>query len=65
VWVQFSVNSDGSLSQIKIAESLYPELDQEVIRVVSESDIMWKPAIINGKAQASRLLFPLSFKLGS
>lgn len=64
VWVQFTVHPDGSLSQIELAEALHPELDQEVIRVVSASGLRWKPASINGKAQPVRLLLPLSFKLG-
>ncbi|QHT67693.1 M56 family metallopeptidase [Rhodocytophaga rosea] len=65
VWVQFTVNIDGSLSQIEIAESLHPELDQEVVRVVSEAGLSWKPAMLNGQAQASKVLFPVSFKLGA
>jgi protein TonB len=65
VWVQFTVNPDGSLSQVEVIESLHPELDQEVIRVVSEAGLSWKPAVVNGQAKASKLFFPVSFILGA
>lgn len=48
VYVQFVVNQDGSVSDIKILKSVSPLLDAEAIRVIS---IMprWTPGQLNGK----------------
>ncbi len=46
--VQFLVNKDGSLSQFKIINSLGPECDKEVVRVLTEMP-KWKPGKEKGK----------------
>jgi TonB family protein len=65
VWVQFTVNTNGILTDLEVVQSVHTALDQEAIRVVSEAGLLWKPAIIDGQAQAMKLLFPVSFKLGA
>jgi TonB family protein len=62
--VGFTVKKDGTLANIEVVESVFPALDAEVIRVIGESKLLWKPAIENGQAQESRIVWPVTFKLG-
>ena len=50
VIVEFTVDSDGSMKDIRILYSLDTYTDQEVIRVVKLMNGMWIPAERNGKA---------------
>ena len=60
--VQFTVKTDGSLSDFEIIQSSYPELDAEAIRVISSMPA-WTPAQADGKAVASFYTLPIQFKL--
>jgi len=57
----FTVNEDGSLSDIKVMRSVVPELDEEAIRVV-KSMPKWNPAKQNGKAVKSKYTVPVVFR---
>lgn len=57
----FTVNKDGSLSNIKVEKSLVPILDEEAIRVL-KSMPKWTPAKKNGKAVKSHATIPFTFK---
>ncbi len=57
----FTVNEDGSLSDIKVMRSLTPALDEEAIRVV-KSMPKWNPAKQNGKAIKSKFTLPVTFR---
>lgn len=57
----FTVNEDGSLSDIKVMRSLTPALDEEAIRVV-RSMPKWNPAKQNGKAVKSKYTLPVTFR---
>lgn len=46
IGVMFTISADGSIIDAKISSSLDPELDSEVLRVVSSSP-RWKPGQIN------------------
>lgn len=48
VWVDFFVESDGSLGEIAITKPLHKLLDQEVVRVV-KSMPAWKPSMARVK----------------
>jgi len=48
VQVQFVVETDGALSQIKILRGVHPIIDQEVLRVIGNSP-KWEPGFYNGK----------------
>ncbi|MES2810781.1 MAG: energy transducer TonB [Bacteroidota bacterium] len=48
VELSFMVNTDGTLSDIKIAKSLAEDLDKEAIRILQRSP-KWIPAKKNGK----------------
>lgn len=62
VIVQCTIEKDGTLSDIKVARSVSPELDQEAIRVVSTMP-KWKPGMQRGKAVRVRYSLPVTFKL--
>lgn len=62
VIVGFTVNEDGSLSDIKVMRSITPKLDKEAIRVV-KSMPKWNPAKQNGKAVKSKYTIPVNFRI--
>jgi len=62
VIVQFIVEKDGTPSNIKVAQSVSPELDQEAIRVVSTMP-KWKPGMQKGQAVRVQYSLPIAFKL--
>lgn len=54
----FIINTDGSVSDVKIEKSLDPLFDNEVIRVISDSP-KWEPGKQNGRAVCVSYTFPL------
>ena len=62
IFVQFTIEPDGSLTNIKILRGLDPSLDQEVIRVVSSSP-KWTPGKQRDKAVRVTYQFPVTFQL--
>ena len=60
--VRFTVNADGTLSDIAIAKSSWPELDAEAIRVVKTMP-KWEPAYSGGKPVDSEYTLPVHFAL--
>ena len=58
----FVVEKDGSVTDIEIAKSVHPDLDAEVVRVLSESPA-WEPGRNDkGEAVPVRFVFPVVFK---
>ena len=49
VTVRFTVNTDGSVSNVKVVKGLEPNLDAEAVKVVSKFK-GWTPAMKGGKA---------------
>lgn len=62
VVIVFTVNEDGSLSDITVMKNLTPAFDEEAIRVV-KSMPKWKPAKLNGKAVKSKYIIPVNFRI--
>lgn len=62
VFMQFVVEKDGTLSDIKVMRSPDPSLSQEAIRVVKEMP-KWIPARQGGKDVRSRHNLPVMFRL--
>lgn len=60
--VGFIVQSDGSISDVWILESSWPDLDEEAMRVVKTMP-KWTPATTDGKPVASQLSIPINFRL--
>ena len=64
VIVQFDVEKDGSVIDVKIAKSIDASLDKEALRVVKNLPPRWKPAIKDGKPVRSRQTITVPFRLG-
>ena len=62
VIVQFVVERDGSVSDVKVMRGVSPELDAEAIRVVSMMP-KWIPGKQRGKAVAVKYTMPIMFRL--
>lgn len=62
VTVQFTVKTDGSVTDVKVLRGVSPDLDKEAVRVVSSSP-KWKPGRSNGKAVDVTYTFPVIFQL--
>ena len=64
VIVAFDVEKDGSLSNITVKKSVWPELDSEAVRVVSLMP-KWKPATLMGSGEPVRthMYMPINFQL--
>ena len=61
--VQFTVNKDGSISDVQIVRSAGdPSLDKEAIRVI-KSMPKWNPGMQRGKLVRVKYTMPVSFKL--
>jgi len=60
VYVQFEVDTTGTVSDAKLRSTLVDELDNEALRVIS---IMprWKPATMNGQPIKSAITVPIRF----
>ncbi len=61
VYVQFLVNSDGSITNIKLITHLNPTLDSVAKHIISTMP-KWKPGIQNGKAVNVHYTLSLFFK---
>ncbi|MDD2304239.1 MAG: energy transducer TonB [Prolixibacteraceae bacterium] len=61
--IQFNVSPSGELADFKIINSITPEIDAEVIRVLKKTDRMWNPGTNNGVPVAMEKEFSISFKL--
>ncbi len=62
VIVQFVVEKDGSITDVKVAKSVDPSLDKEAARVI-KSMPHWIPGRQNGSPVRVRFTVPVSFKL--
>lgn len=62
VYVEFVVNKDGSIEQVKIMRGVSKEIDREAKRVV-RSMPSWTPAESSGEAVRARCRIPINFVL--
>ena len=62
VLANFIVNIDGSISDVKIVDSLSPLMDAEAIRLLSSMP-KWEPGRQRGKKVKVRYTFPVTFRL--
>ncbi len=62
VTIQFVVNKDGSISEIKTLRSPNPLLSKEAIRVVKAMP-KWSPAKVKGKVVRSYFRLPINFRI--
>ncbi len=62
IFLQFVIDKDGSITDIKVAKGLGFGLDEEAERVLRECP-KWKPARQRGKIVKVRMSIPIMFKL--
>lgn len=58
----FVVAADGTIKDVSVVKSAYPELDAEAIRLI-ESMPKWEPGIIDGCNVAVYCVLPIAFRL--
>lgn len=63
VILEFTVETNGKISQLRIIKGLGYGLDEEAIRVISSYE-SWIPARQNGKAVKAKLALPLNLRRG-
>jgi TonB family protein len=62
VILQFIVEKDGSITDVKVVRSVSPALDAEAIRVASAMP-KWKPGMQRGKVVKVKYTLPVMFNL--
>ena len=62
ILVTFVVEHDGSISNVNVANSVYPSLDKESIRVVRGMS-KWITGKVNGKTGRVKYTIPITFRL--
>ena len=62
VVAEFIVNTDGSITDVKVVGSLHPLCDAEVLRVLRMMP-RWTPGIINDEPCRTKVCIPVIFKI--
>ncbi len=62
VYLEFVVNRDGSIQDVKVTKGIGGGCDEEAVRVVSKCP-PWNPGKQRGKPVRSRFQVPITFKL--
>lgn len=62
VIISFTINTDGTLSDLKVMKGVNEELDHEAERVVKLTSGQWIPATTDGHPVATRFTLPVQFK---
>ncbi|UII21782.1 energy transducer TonB [Fulvivirga ligni] len=63
VFVQFVVDKDGSLTDVKAVKGIGAGCDEEAVRVIKTAP-KWSPPKQRGKPVKQRIILPITFKLG-
>lgn len=63
VVVGFNVGADGQMSDFKIIKGVEPQLDAEAIRALSSLNVVWTPAVKDGRHVGCSYALPVQFKL--
>jgi TonB family protein len=64
VLLNFIVEKDGSVSNVKVIESVSKELDAEAVRVVRKMP-KWKPGMEDGEIVRIGFILPIKFRLNA
>ena len=62
VVVDFIIEKDGKVTDVRVIKSVSPELDAEAVRVISASP-KWKPGRVKGNRVRTSLTIPVEFRL--
>ena len=64
IFVEFIIDTDGSVTDVKLLRGVAPLLNAEVLRVISSSP-QWTPGKHEGKVVKVRYQIPVTFKLNA
>ena len=62
VMVDFVIEKDGKVTDVRVVKSVSPELDAEAVKVVSASP-KWKPGRRAGEKVRVSMTIPVEFRL--
>lgn len=62
VMVDFIIDKDGKVTDVRVVRGIDPDLDAEAVRVVSASP-KWKPGRVNGNKVRTSMTIPVEFRL--
>ena len=62
VMVEFIINKDGKVSDVKVVKGVSEELDAEAVRVIAASP-KWKPGKVDGEKVSCSMTIPVEFRL--
>ncbi len=62
VYVQFVVDTDGSITEVSIVKGVEKSLDDEALRIVSAMP-KWKPGKLEGNLVRTKFTLPVRFKM--
>ncbi len=62
VTVEFIVEKDGKVTNVRVVKGVSDELDAEAVKVVSASP-KWKPGKVNGEKVRTSITIPVEFRL--
>lgn len=63
VYIQFTVNTDGTVSDIRVAKGVGYGCDEEAVRVIQRTSGLWVPGKQFGKPVRVRFTQPINFIL--
>lgn len=63
VVTEFTVEVNGTLSDVKVLKGLSPEIDEEAVQVVKSMSGKWKPGMQNGTPVPVKFTLPIRFDL--
>ena len=64
VYVEFTIDRDGSLTDVKVVRGVDPLLDAEALRVIKMSP-KWQPGMQRGRPVKVKYTFPFMFQLNN
>lgn len=59
---RFTINKDGSVSDVEIVKKVYSSLDAEAVRLIKNMSKKWKPGMRNGIFVRCKYTVPISFR---
>ncbi|WP_400192901.1 TonB family protein [Hymenobacter sp. B81] len=62
VKLEFTVEADGAVSNLKVLKPVHPALEEEALRLVCEGPA-WYPGVVNGKRTARTVELNIQFRL--
>lgn len=60
VTVQFCIEKDGSICDVKVLRGIHPLFDEEALRVINSMP-QWKPGMVRGRAIKMKYTVPIMF----